>query len=91
MEMQDRQQSEDEVSPSGTVRFPDLEPVRLHLADHIADSPALWQVWNSGSQPRTEMVLRLDEDPEELPAVLRALHSAAGSLPAQVRDHHPIH
>ncbi|KAK9837787.1 hypothetical protein WJX74_005037 [Apatococcus lobatus] len=81
MEMHDRQ--DEAVSPSGTVYFPHLRPVRLHLADLITGSPSLWQVWNSGSQPRSEMLQRLDEGPEHLTAILAMLQSAADGNPHQ--------
>lgn len=83
--MTEKADREDEVvSPSGTIYFPHLRPVRLHLADHIAGSPSLWQVWNSGSQPRSDMLQRLDDYPEQLDAVLALLQNAADNLPLKV-------
>ncbi len=84
MESLDREGSK-ATSPEDVVRFPELQPVRLSLADHIADSPNLWQAWNSPKLQRSDILDRLIQDPKQLASVLQNLNSRAEALAPEVR------
>ena len=62
------------ASPVGTVHFPHLQPVRVHLADLIAASPGLQQAWEAQKLQRSNLLIRLIQNPEQLSPVLDDVH-----------------